>query len=74
MGKSKLLSVANAMTIEALTDAGVLDPTSEIIDRDHFGISLATVVGEGIDDANPSPNKKDFFRTYKFTLPSVLAH
>lgn len=73
MGNSLLHCVANAMTHEALADAGVLDPNSEVIDRDHFGMSLATVVGESIDPANPNPNKRDFFRTYKFNLPSVLA-
>lgn len=75
MGKSLLHSVANCMTQEALSDAGVLDPNSDhIIDRDHFGISLATVVGEEIDRQNLDPSKRDFFRTYKFSLPSVLAY
>ena len=47
MGKSLLFGVANAITMEALEDAGVLEDTEgNIIDRDHFGISLATLVGE----------------------------
>lgn len=73
MGTSLLFSVGNAMVIEALEDAGVLDPQNDAIDRDHFGISLATVVGESLDEENSNPNKRDFFRTYKFTLPSALA-
>lgn len=48
MGTSLLFSVGNAIVTEALNDAGVLDPKSTAIDRDHFGISLATVIGEAL--------------------------
>lgn len=74
MGNSKLHAVANAMTMEALADAGVLDPKNDEIDREHFGISLANVNGESlVDNKKDVYSNRDHFRTYKFALTSTLA-
>ena len=49
MGKSTLFSVTNAVVTEALADAGVLDPHDSSINRDHFGLTISSVVGDTLD-------------------------